>query len=136
MCDCVKIPSNESTQVRCCYLSPAFVDIILCCCRVKPGPAVVSYDSDDERAYDKEEQPDATSSEYFHDEVDDFHAGREKVMTSLWCDSSVWGTVAQWLERATDDRMVAVSDPSDAASNRVNNMHCAKVMNNDNQTTL
>ena len=52
--------------------------------RVKPGPAVVSYDSDDERAYDKEEQPDATSSEYFHDEVDEFHAGREKVMTSLW----------------------------------------------------
>ena len=78
------VVSNESTQVRCCcssscYLSLVFVDTILCCYRVKPGPAVVSYDSDDERAYDKEEQPDTASSEYFHDEVDEFHAGREKV---------------------------------------------------------
>ena len=39
----------------------------------------MAYDSDDERAYDKEAQPDKGSSEFFHDEVDEFHAGREKV---------------------------------------------------------
>ena len=39
----------------------------------------MAYDSDDERAYAKEAQPDKGSSEFFHDEVDEFHADREKV---------------------------------------------------------
>ncbi len=39
------------------------------------------YDSDDERAYSKEKIPDPTSNEYFHDEIDDFHANKDKVFS-------------------------------------------------------
>jgi hypothetical protein len=37
------------------------------------------YDSDDERAYAREKVPDPRSEEYFNDEVDEFHANRDKV---------------------------------------------------------
>lgn len=44
------------------------------------GVAVPVYDSDDERAYSKEDVPDPTDDSYFQDEVDDFHANREKLL--------------------------------------------------------
>lgn len=39
------------------------------------------YDSDDERAYEKEKVPDPTEDDYFYDEVDEFHQERDKVST-------------------------------------------------------
>ena len=41
------------------------------------------YDSDDERAYKNEKVPDPRSSEYFNDEVDEFHAKRDQVFLLL-----------------------------------------------------
>ncbi|KAK2172119.1 hypothetical protein NP493_991g00056 [Ridgeia piscesae] len=57
-----------------------FTRNIVLSCYSKQGAVAVAYDSDDERAYDKEAQPDKGSSEFFHDEVDEFHAGREKIL--------------------------------------------------------
>ena len=43
------------------------------------GSKVVVYDSDDERAYEQERVPDPSSSEYYHDAIDDFHSNKDKV---------------------------------------------------------
>ncbi|XP_071502831.1 something about silencing protein 10-like [Diadema antillarum] len=37
------------------------------------------YDSDDPRAYENEKVPDPTSREYFYDDVDEFHANKDKI---------------------------------------------------------
>ncbi|XP_041480309.1 something about silencing protein 10-like [Lytechinus variegatus] len=37
------------------------------------------YDSDDPRAYAKEKEPDPSSRDYIYDEVDEFHANKEKI---------------------------------------------------------
>ena len=47
------------------------------------GSVAVVYDSDDERAYQREDVPDPTSSEFYNDTVDDFHSDRDKVLTTL-----------------------------------------------------
>ena len=48
----------------------------------------------------------------------------------------MWGTVAQWLERANDDRVVAGSNPSGAASKlgqvRILHIACVFRMRNKN----
>lgn len=38
------------------------------------------YASDDERLYGDMEEPDQESREYYYDEVDEFHANKEKVL--------------------------------------------------------
>lgn len=38
------------------------------------------YDSDDERKYKGEKVPDPTSDDYYHDEVDEFHSKRDKIL--------------------------------------------------------
>ena len=45
----------------------------------RKGRAVVSYDSDDERAYAGERVPDKNADDFYHDEVDEFHDNRDKV---------------------------------------------------------
>lgn len=40
---------------------------------------VAVYNSDDEDALSKENQPDPTSEEYFMDDIDVFHAKKDKV---------------------------------------------------------
>lgn len=42
-------------------------------------PEESDYDSDDPRAYEKERAPDPSSREYMYDEVDEFHATKEKI---------------------------------------------------------
>ena len=39
-----------------------------------------TFDSDDERAYSKEAVPDKDDEDFYHDEVDQFHSSREKVL--------------------------------------------------------
>lgn len=41
---------------------------------------IVTYNSDDEEFYSKEKRPDPTSEEYFMDEIDEFHASKDKVI--------------------------------------------------------
>ncbi|XP_064598759.1 something about silencing protein 10-like [Liolophura sinensis] len=42
--------------------------------------AVVQYDSDDEKRYANEATPDPTAEDFFHDEVDQFHLDKEKIL--------------------------------------------------------
>ncbi len=53
------------------------LSVILFVCR--KGLAVHVYDSDDERTYSKDNQPDPQADDFYHDEVDDFHAKKDKV---------------------------------------------------------
>ena len=39
-----------------------------------------TYDSDDERAYAGEAVPDANDSDYYDDEIDQFHKQRDKLL--------------------------------------------------------
>ena len=43
------------------------------------GQKLVVFDSDDERAYENERVPDPSSSEFYHDAIDDFHSNKDKV---------------------------------------------------------
>ncbi|XP_006815322.1 something about silencing protein 10-like isoform X2 [Saccoglossus kowalevskii] len=43
-------------------------------------PKKQEYDSDDERAYENIEDPDPQSREFMYDEVDEFHADKEKIL--------------------------------------------------------
>lgn len=62
-------------------------EMLMCqyCCNFRGGKkrkGVEVYDSDDERAYRNEKIPDPRSEEYFNDEVDEFHANRDKVYSA------------------------------------------------------
>lgn len=46
----------------------------------RPGSSKPTYGSDDERAYSREAVPDPTSDSFYHDEVDAFHADRDKIL--------------------------------------------------------
>jgi hypothetical protein len=39
-----------------------------------------TYDSDDERAYAKEKVPDPNDSDFFDDEIDQYHKQRDKIL--------------------------------------------------------
>jgi len=45
----------------------------------KVDTSVPEYASDDERLYGRLEDPDPESREYIYDDIDEFHASREKV---------------------------------------------------------
>ena len=45
----------------------------------KKQVTVPVYDSDDERAYSKEAMPDPDDDDFYHDEVDQYHAQKDKV---------------------------------------------------------
>ncbi|XP_077998552.1 something about silencing protein 10-like isoform X1 [Glandiceps talaboti] len=44
------------------------------------APKQQTYDSDDERAYQGQRDPDPSSREYMYDEVDEFHSEKEKIL--------------------------------------------------------
>jgi hypothetical protein len=48
--------------------------------RKKIKPAAPVYDSDDERTYANEKIPDKEDDSYFYDDVDEFHASRDKIL--------------------------------------------------------
>ena len=49
------------------------------------------YVSDDERLYGDKDTPDPDSREYFYDEIDEFHAKRDKVSyVPISCNQGSW----------------------------------------------
>ena len=45
---------------------------------------VVVYDSDDENAYKGQKQPDPSAEDYYMDDIDEFHARKDKVGIILY----------------------------------------------------
>lgn len=73
----------------------------------KGSDHVPEYASDEERLYGKQDDPDPESREYFYDDIDEFHANREKILVNT-------GYKAEEVEESDEEEVLALeSEESD-----------------------